>query len=83
MDEQKTIEAISASRSLVQSVDERVQMLTKTNMKSEVEKLKQLEATTIEQQADILGSKVRLEAYKKLERQFFSDLLKKRKLANQ
>lgn len=83
IDEQKTIEAISASRSLVQTVEERMQLLTKTNMKAETEKLKQLEATTTEQQVEVLGSNVRLEAYKKLERQFFSDLLKKRKLATE
>jgi pSer/pThr/pTyr-binding forkhead associated (FHA) protein len=81
LDEQKTIQVISNSRSLVQSISEKATTLTKTNFKTELEKLKVIESTNVAQQSEILGSNVRFEAYKKLERQFFSDLLKKRGLA--
>lgn len=75
IDEQKTIQVISNSRSLVQAVNEKVPMFTKQNFKAELEKLKQIEAANITQQVQIFGTNVRYESYKKLERQFFSELL--------
>ena len=83
IDEQKTIQVISNSRSLVQSVSEKSSTFTKTNFKTELEKLKQIEATNVAQQVQILGSNVRYESYKKLERQFFSELLQGRSLSSE
>lgn len=79
IDEQRTIQVISNSRSLVQSVAEKAPMFTKTNFKVELEKLKQIETTNVAQQVQILGSNVRYESYKKLERQFFLELLQGRR----
>ena len=82
IDEQKTIQVIANSKSLVQTVEEASKKLTKTKLKVEIEKLKGLEAENVEAQVAILGTNVKYEAFKKLERQFFSDKLQKRGTAS-
>ena len=82
IDEQKTIQLIANSKSLVQSIDEASKKLTKTRLKVDLEKLKGLENENIEAQVAILGTKVKYEAFKKLEREFFSKKLQKRGTAS-
>lgn len=83
IDEQKTIQVIANSKSLVQSIDEASKKLTKTKLKTELEKLKALENENVEAQVAILGTNVKYEAFKKLERQFFLEKLQKRGTASQ
>ncbi|MBC7457906.1 MAG: FHA domain-containing protein [Bdellovibrionaceae bacterium] len=83
IDEQKTIQVIANSKSLVQSIDEASKKLTKTKLKSELEKLKSLETDNVEAQVAILGTNVKYEAFKKLEKKFFTEKLQKRGTASQ
>lgn len=83
VDEEKVIQVISNSNALVQNVIEELPNMKKTKLKSDLAKLKELEEESIKNQAEILGSNVKYEAYKKLEREFFSGKLEGRTPASQ
>lgn len=74
--EEKTVQVIANSQALVQNVLTEIPNLKKDKLKQSIEKLSELEKANVEQQAKILGSQVRYEAYKKLEREFFEAKLK-------
>lgn len=76
--EEKTIQVISNSKSLVQNIKDAVPELKKDRLKQSIEKLNDLEAENVAGQARILGSQVRYEAYKKLEKEFFEQKLRNR-----
>ena len=76
--EEKTIQVISNSKSLVQTINEAIPELKKDRLKQSLEKLNDLEAENVANQAKILGSQVRYEAYKKLEKEFFEQKLRNR-----
>lgn len=83
IDEQKTIQIIANSRSLVQSIAEASQSLTKDKLQSDLQKLRDLERRNVEAQIAILGTNVKYESYKKLERQFFTDKINARNMASE
>lgn len=71
VEEEKIIKVISSTRALVQSIEEKKDDLKKNTLKKELEKLREIEKETAKTHADLLGSFVRLEAYKKQEKEFF------------
>jgi hypothetical protein len=83
VDEEKVIKVISNSNALVQNFVDESKNLKKSKLKSDLAKLKELEDQSIENQAKILGSNVKYEAYKKLEKEFFSSKLEGRAPASQ
>lgn len=83
VEEEKVIAVISSSNALVQNVVETMPNLKKTKIKTDLAKLKELEDQTIAKNAELLGSNVRYEAYKKLEKEFFNSKLQGRKPAAQ
>lgn len=70
--EEKTIEVISGSKALVQTIEDARNDFTKTGFKKKYEKLVQLENDLIEKHGQRMGSAVRYEDYKRLEKDFFS-----------
>ena len=76
------IKVIANSRALVQTIDESKGTLRKDRIKNDLEKLKTMEQESITNQANILGTNVKYEAYKKLEKDFFSQRLQRRIPAN-
>ncbi|MCC2677683.1 MAG: large Ala/Glu-rich protein [Pseudobdellovibrio sp.] len=83
VEEEKVIQVISNSNALVQNVVTEIPNLKKSKLKADLAKLKELEEESIKSQAEILGSNVKYEAYKKLEREFFSSKLEGRAPASQ
>ncbi|MGZ3726723.1 MAG: FHA domain-containing protein [Pseudobdellovibrio sp.] len=83
VEEEKVIEVISNSNALVQNVQESIPTLKKSKLKTDIAKLKETEDESIKNQAQILGSNVKYEAYKKLEKEFFSSKLQGRVPASQ
>lgn len=71
VEEEKTIKVISATRALVQNIQEAEGELRKSTLKQDLEKLKNLEKESAASNSKVLGSFVRLEAYKKQEKEFF------------
>lgn len=83
VEEEKVISVISNSNALVQNINETVPTLKKTRVKNDIAKLKELEDEYVEKQANILGTNVKYEAYKKLEREFFRAKIQGRVPASQ
>lgn len=83
VDEEKVIQVISNSNALVQNVIDDLPTMKKSKLKADLAKLKELEEESIKNQAEILGSNVKYEAYKKLEREFFGSKLEGRVPASQ
>jgi pSer/pThr/pTyr-binding forkhead associated (FHA) protein len=83
IEEEKVIEVISNSNALVQNVVTEMPRLKKSKLKSDLAKLKELEDEYVKNQAQILGSNVRYEAYKKIEKEFFQSKLQGRVPASQ
>jgi pSer/pThr/pTyr-binding forkhead associated (FHA) protein len=81
--EEDTIKVISNSKALVQNIQEEIPKLKKDRIKSDLEKLTQVEKDNTDIQAKILGTYVKYEDYRKLEKSFFSKKLKQRSLANE
>jgi menaquinone-dependent protoporphyrinogen IX oxidase len=67
----------------VQNVVTEMPRLKKSKLKSDLAKLKELEDEYVKNQAQILGSNVRYEAYKKIEKEFFQSKLQGRVPASQ
>ena len=74
--EEKAIEVIAGSKALVQNVEERRGAFTKTRFKNDYEKLIQLEKELKEKHSQSMGSLVRYEDYKRLEKEFFLKKIK-------
>jgi pSer/pThr/pTyr-binding forkhead associated (FHA) protein len=83
VDEEKVIKVISNSNALVQNFVDEVPTLKKSKLKADLARLKELEEQSIDNQAKILGSNVKYEAYKKLEKEFFSSKIEGRSPASQ
>ena len=78
VEEERVIKVIANSRALVQSIEEAKANLKKDRIKSDLEKLKAMEKENVETQSEMLGTNVKYEAYKKLEREFFSQRIQRR-----
>jgi phosphoglycerate kinase len=76
-------EVISNSNALVKNIVVEIPNLKKSKLKLDISKFKELESESIENQSRILGSNVKYEAYKKLEREFFDSKLQGRAPASQ
>lgn len=82
VDEEKVIQVISNSGALVQHVNDMIPNMKNTKLKTDLANLKNLEAEYIQKQASILGTNVKYEAYKKLEKDFFQNKILGRGPAN-
>lgn len=82
VEEEKMIQVISNSRALVQNINEAVPTLKKDRLNTDIGKLKAMEQENIDNQAKVLGNIVKYEAYKRLEKEFFTQKLQRRVPAN-
>lgn len=71
VDETKSIEVVSISKTLVQSLKNSAANLDAEFYQKGIEKMRELEAETDKRIIDILGTKVKYEAFKRKEREFF------------
>lgn len=78
VEEERVIKVIANSRALVQSIEEAKATLKKDRIKNDLEKLKNMEKENVDAQSEVLGTAVKYEAYKKLEREFFSQRISRR-----
>ena len=71
VDETKSIEAISISKTLVQNLRDTSGNLDAEFYQKGIEKMRELEATSEKRMIEILGTKVKYEAFRRKEREFF------------
>ncbi len=83
VDEEKVIQVISNSRAFVQNIDQMKPTLKKNRIAADIAKMKSQEDEYTKNQGIILGTNVKYEAFKKLEKDFFSKKIKQRSPAQQ
>ncbi len=71
VDETKSIEAVSISKTLVQSLKNSATNLDAEFYQKGIEKMRELEAESDKRMIEIFGTKVKYEAFKRKEREFF------------
>lgn len=69
--EEKTIEVSAIAKSLVESLKTRAVTIDAEFVEKNVEKLRETEDEAIKRMADVLGTQVKYEAFKRKEREFF------------
>jgi pSer/pThr/pTyr-binding forkhead associated (FHA) protein len=70
--EEKAIEVLASARTLVKALDEKKQNIHPDFVEQNIEKMRELENQTLGEMAKTLGTKVKLEAFKKFEQKFFT-----------
>ncbi len=83
VEEEKVISVISNSNALVQNINESIPGLKKSRFKNDIAKMKEMEDEYVQKQANILGTNVKYEAYKKIEKEFFRAKIQGRVPASQ
>lgn len=73
VDEEVSIQVTSAIYSLVSTLEERRQQIHPDFVKENLEKMHALEKETVSRMADLLGSKVKYEAFKKFEKKYYQN----------
>lgn len=76
VDEDKVIELLAVTQTLVKALEERKQTIHPDFVSQGLEKMKELEAEAHKKMRQVLGTQVRIESFKKFERQFYEDWLK-------
>ncbi len=77
VEEEKAIEVISISISLVKELQDRRAKIHPDYVKDGIQKMRDLEKDTLGRLKTTLGSEVRVQSYKKFEAQFFTNEIKK------
>lgn len=70
-DEEKVIELLGISSALVKTLAEKKQNIHPDFVQSGLEKMKELEGDSAKRMRELLGSQVRVESFKKFEREFY------------
>lgn len=82
VDEDKSIQVISASNALVKELAEKRTKIHPDFIKEGIEKMRELENQTLTRMKTTLGSEVRLESYRRFEKNFYMEEVKRRRMAN-
>lgn len=75
--EETSIEVLAMAKTLVQSLEEKRKGIHPDFVKQNVEKMEELEKETLKKMEIILGTEVKLQAFKKFEKKFFDDAILK------
>lgn len=76
MDEDKVIQVLSVSSSLVKALIEKKDAIHPDFIPQGLEKMKELEAESLTRMRQILGTQVKVESYRKFERKFYEEFIK-------
>lgn len=82
IDEDKSIQVLSMASALVKELAEKKEAIHPDYIKAGVDKMHVLEAQTLARMRETLGTEVRLESFRRFERQFYQENSGNRRLAN-
>jgi hypothetical protein len=71
LDEDKVIELLSTSTTLVRTLNEKRQAINPNFVPQGLEKMRAVEAETTKKMTDLLGSQVRYESFQKFEKEYY------------
>lgn len=81
VDEDKSIQVLSMATALVKELTERKAKIHPDFIKEGIEKMRATETETLARMKDILGSEVRVESFRRFERNFYREEVQRRRMA--
>ncbi|MNS29040.1 hypothetical protein D3C72_610330 [compost metagenome] len=72
VDEEKSIEVLAAAGALVKELESKRELIHPDFVKDGIAKMRGLEAQTTQRMKEILGTEVRLDSFRKFEKNFYS-----------
>lgn len=81
VDEDKSIQVLSTATALVKELTEKKGKIHPDFIKEGIEKMRGLETETLARMKDILGSEVRVESFRRFERNFYREEVQRRRMA--
>ncbi|WP_413944292.1 FHA domain-containing protein [Bdellovibrio sp. HCB-162] len=81
VDEDKSIQVLSTATALVKELTEKKGKIHPDFIKEGIEKMRGLETETLARMKDILGSEVRVESFRRFERNFYKEEVQRRRMA--
>ncbi|KYG64599.1 FHA domain-containing protein [Bdellovibrio bacteriovorus] len=81
VDEDKSIQVISTANALVKELNDKRAKIHPDFIKEGIEKMRQLEKDSLVRMKDILGSEVRVESFRRFERNFYKEEVQRRRMA--
>nr|WP_295906221.1 FHA domain-containing protein [uncultured Bdellovibrio sp.] len=81
VDEDKSIQVLSTATALVKELAEKKGKIHPDFIKEGIEKMRGLETETLARMKDILGSEVRVESFRRFERNFYKEEVQRRRMA--
>ncbi|MNJ96853.1 FHA domain protein [compost metagenome] len=81
VDEDKSIKLLSATTALIKELNEKKSKIHPDFVKEGIAKMRELEAETLVRMKEILGTEVRLESYRRFEKNFYREEMQRRQMA--
>ncbi|MDG0817857.1 FHA domain-containing protein [Bdellovibrio svalbardensis] len=81
VDEERSLQVLSASNALVKELIDRKSKIHPDFIKEGLEKMRVFENQTLARMKDLLGSEVRLDSYRRFERNFYREEVQRRRMA--
>lgn len=81
VEEEKSIQVLATSRALVKELQERRGQIHPDFVKEGIQKMRDLELEGLERMKTILGTEVRVDSYRRFERNFYKDEMQRRRMA--
>ncbi|MEN0059015.1 MAG: hypothetical protein AAGB31_09280, partial [Bdellovibrio sp.] len=81
VDEDKSIHVLSTATALVKELADKKNKIHPDFVKEGIEKMRQLEVETLARMKDILGSEVRVESFRRFEKNFYKEEVQRRTMA--
>lgn len=79
IDEDKSLQVLSAANALVKELQERRSKIHPDYIKDGIEKMRVFESQTVARMKDLLGSEVRLESFRRFEKNFYKEEVDRRR----
>jgi hypothetical protein len=81
VEEEKSIQVLATSRALVKELQERRGQIHPDFVKEGIQKMREIETASLDRMKSILGTEVRVDSYRRFERNFYKDEMQRRRIA--
>lgn len=82
VEEEKSIQVLASSRALVKELHERRGQIHPDFIKEGMHKMRELELDGLERMKSVLGTEVRVDSYRRFERNFYKEEMQRRRMAS-
>lgn len=82
VEEEKSIQVLAASRAVVKELQDRRGQIHPDFVKEGIQKMRELELESLERMKTILGTEVRVDSYRRFERNFYKEEMQRRRMAS-